>query len=167
MMLSGRAIVYGDDINTDLIIAGKYTKTLNVSDLVEHVMEDLDPDFRTKCEGGAFVVAGEYFGCGSSREQAPLALLKAGVQAVVAKSFSRIFYRNAINIGLPIIECDTAFIKDGDILSYELGAGVLTNETSGEQAGITPLPELMISILNNGGMVPFMKKYGSFDQFAE
>ena len=167
MLISSKAIVYGDDINTDLIIAGKYTKTLDTNDLVAHVMEDLDPLFRDKCAGGAFVVAGEYFGCGSSREQAPVALLEAGVQCVVAKSFSRIFYRNAINIGLPIVECDTGFIADGDILSYELGLSHLFDITNGQSCKIMPLEPLMVKILNCGGMVAFMKKYGSFKALCE
>ena len=167
MRLSAKAIIYGDDINTDLIIAGKYTKTLNFNDLAEHVMEDLDPDFRKKCAGGAFVVAGENFGCGSSREQAPVALLKAGVVAVVAKSFARIFYRNAINIGLPIVECDTSFIREGDTLEYELGGDTLTDVDKDASTAIIPLPDLMVSILQSGGMVPFMKRYGSFDAFTQ
>ena len=108
MLLSAKAIVYGDDINTDLIIAGKYTKTLDIGALSSHCMEDLDPDFHQKCEGGAIVVAGKYFGCGSSREHAPIAIKESGVACVIAKSFARIFYRNAINIGLPIFECEAA-----------------------------------------------------------
>ncbi|MCD8223770.1 MAG: 3-isopropylmalate dehydratase [Clostridiales bacterium] len=167
MKIIEKAIVYGDDINTDLIIAGKYTKTLNKQDLVDHVMEDLDPEFKKKSAGGAIVVAGEYFGCGSSREQAPVALLGSGVKCVVAKSFSRIFYRNAINIGLPIVECDTSFISDGDILEYELGGTVLYDRTNGVSASITPLPDLMVSILESGGMVPFMKTYGGFEAFTK
>jgi 3-isopropylmalate/(R)-2-methylmalate dehydratase small subunit len=167
MLISAKAIVYGDDINTDLIIAGKYTKTLNTGELAAHVMEDLDPDFQKKCSDGALLVAGEYFGCGSSREQAPVALLEAGVRGVAAKSFSRIFYRNAINIGLPIVECDTSFISEGDLLSYELGGDHLDNLTSGVSVQITPLPDLMTSILSCGGMVQFMKKYGGFDDFIE
>lgn len=166
MLLSAKAIVYGDDINTDLIIAGKYTKTLNIGDLVAHAMEDLDPDFHKKCQGGAFVVAGKYFGCGSSREQAPVALLESGVKCVAAKSFSRIFYRSAINIGLPIIECDTANIAEGDMLEYELGDATLRDVTRNISVDVKPLPSLMVSILDSGGMVPFMKKYGGFDSFT-
>ncbi len=105
MQLKGKALKYGDDLNTDLIIAGKYTKTLDFSSLAAHAMEDIDPDFHARLELGDFVVGGENFGCGSSREQAPVALKVAGVGCVVAKSFARIFYRNAVNIGLPLIEC--------------------------------------------------------------
>ena len=167
MLLKSKAIVYGDDVNTDLIIAGKYTKTLNFADLVEHCMEDLDPDFHEKCKDGAIVVAGEYFGCGSSREQAPIALRESGVKCVVAKSYSRIFYRSAINIGLPIVECDTSFISEGDELEYELGDSLLKNVTTGVSKEIRPLPDIMVQILNCGGMVGFMKEHGGVDSFAE
>ena len=163
MILSSKAIVYGDDINTDLIIAGKYTKTLNIQDLVDHCMEDLDPDFHEKCSDGAIIVAGKYFGCGSSREQAPVALLRSGVKCVVAKSFSRIFYRSAINIGLPIVECDTSFISDGDLLEYELGSSEIKNLSNGKAASVEPLPELMVKILSNGGMVEYIKNNGGLD----
>ena len=168
MVIAAKAIKYGDDVNTDYIIAGKYTKTLNKSELAEHCMEDLDPQFKAKCaSGGGFVVAGKYFGCGSSREQAPVALIESGIQCVVATTFSRIFYRSAINIGLPIVECDTSFINEGDELEYELGGDTLTNKTTGVSKKVTPLPELMVSILEHGGMVPFIKKYGGFDRLSE
>lgn len=163
MKLCARAIVYGDDINTDLIIAGKYTKTLNVQELVDHCMEDLDPDFHKKCGDGAIVVAGKYFGCGSSREQAPLALMKSGVKCVVAKSFSRIFYRSAINIGLPVVECDTSFIEDGDELEYELGGEKLTDVTKNSYVSVSPLPELMVKILNSGGMISYIRANGGLE----
>jgi len=166
MQLSLKALVYGDDINTDLIIAGKYTKTLNKADLVEHCMEDLDPDFHEKCREGAIIVAGENFGCGSSREQAPVALRESGVKCVVAKSFSRIFYRSAINIGLPIVECDTSFISEGDELAYELGGDTLKDLTAGISSAVKPLPEIMVQILSSGGMVEYMKEYGGFDSLA-
>lgn len=168
MLLSAKAIVYGDDVNTDLIIAGKYTKTLNIQDLVDHCMEDLDPDFHSKCaENGAILVAGKYFGCGSSREQAPTALRESGVKCVAAKSFSRIFYRSAINIGLPLVECDTDGIREGDELEYELGGDLLRNKTTGRDIPAKPLPELMLAILQSGGMVEVMKKYGGFDEFTK
>lgn len=163
MVLKAKSIKYGEDINTDLIIAGKYTKTLNIQDLVDHCMEDLDADFHKKCgSDGAFIVAGDYFGCGSSREQAPVALKNSGVKCIVAKSFSRIFYRSAVNIGLPIVECDTSMIDDGDELEYELGESTLKDVTKGLTFDITPLPELMVRILSNGGMVEFVKN-GGFD----
>lgn len=163
MMISSKAIVYGDDINTDYIIAGKYTKTLSEQDLADHCMEDLDRAFHDKCDNGAqIIVAGKYFGCGSSREQAPVALKKSGVKCVVAKSFSRIFYRSAINIGLPIVECDTSFIRDGDRLEMELGGDTIRDLTNGKSAKIVPLPELMVKILNGGGLVEFLKDHGGF-----
>ncbi len=163
MMISGKAVKYGEDINTDLIIAGKYTKTLNMNDLVEHACEDLDPDFHKKvAEGKNIIVAGDYFGCGSSREQAPVALKESGIQCVVAKSFSRIFYRSAINIGLPIVECDTSKIDEGDLLEYEVGSDRLEDVTKDLTFDVTPLPELMVDILMSGGMVSFVKD-GGFD----
>ena len=167
MLISARAIVYGDDVSTDLIIAGKYTKTLNIEELAAHCMEDLDPDFLSKCSDGAIVVAGKYFGCGSSREQAPTALLASGVRCVVAKSFSRIFYRNAVNIGLPLAECDTSVIQDGDLLEYELGGGRLLDRSTGASLPVTPLNELMRDILEAGGMVKIIKTYGGFDRFLK
>lgn len=158
MLLSARSIKYGNDINTDLIIAGKYTKTLNVSDLVEHACEDLDPDFHKKCaDGRTIIVAGDYFGCGSSREQAPVALKESGIQCVIAKSFSRIFYRNAINIGLPLAECDTDMIDDGDAIEYEVGSDRLRNVTKGISLEVSALPDIMVNILAASGMVEFAK----------
>lgn len=160
--MRAKALKYGDDISTDLIIAGKHTKTLNVQDLVDHAMEDLDPDFQAKAKGGSIVVAGKYFGCGSSREQAPVALMASGVKAVVAKSFARIFYRNAINIGLPLMECDTAGIDDGDRLEYTVGDAFILNTTKNARIPVSPLPEIMVRILDAGGVVPFLKEHGRF-----
>ncbi|MBE0530082.1 MAG: 3-isopropylmalate dehydratase [Rhodospirillales bacterium] len=157
-----KALKYGDDISTDLIIAGKYTKSLNVQDLAEHAMEDLDPDFKAKAKDGAVVVCGKYFGCGSSREQAPVALMAAGVKAVAAKSFARIFYRNAINIGLPLLECDTDGIDDGDILDFKAGDDFVLNVTKHARIPVRPMPEIMVRILDAGGVVPFLKKHGRF-----
>lgn len=156
-------IKYGDDISTDLIIAGKYTKTLNMADLARHAMEDLDPRFHEKVKRGQrIIVAGKYFGCGSSREQAPIALKESGIVCVAAKSFSRIFYRNAVNIGLPIVECDTDRIEDGDILEYILGADRLKDLTTGEYFPVSPLPEIMVEILKNGGIEGHFAKKGGF-----
>lgn len=166
MKLTAKAIVYGDDISTDLIIAGKYTKTTDTRSLADHAMEDLDPMFPEKCRDGAFLVAGEYFGCGSSREQASVALKEAGVKCVIAKSFSRIFFRNAINVGLPLVEADTAEIKEGDVLSYVIG-GKLFNETSGSTIPTQPLPDLMVTILDHGGAVNLVKKFGGFDHLVK
>lgn len=163
MNLSGKAHKFGDDINTDYIISGKYKfKTLDMKELAKHVMEDLDPDFSKKVKKGDFMVAGTNFGCGSSREQAPLAIINAGVSAVLAKSFARIFYRNAINTGLPAIECDTDEIKSSDELEINLSTGNIINKTSGKKITAGPLPEVMLKILNEGGLVNYFKKYGGF-----
>lgn len=164
MLFSGRAHKFGDDVNTDYIISGKYKfKTLDMKELAQHVMEDLDPGFYKKVAAGDFIVAGTNFGCGSSREQAPLAIKYADVGAVLAKSFARIFYRNAINTGLPVVECDTDLIDPGDELSVDLAAGVITNRTKGNAIPIKPLPEVMIKILNDGGLAAHFKKYGGFN----
>ncbi|MDY3868911.1 MAG: 3-isopropylmalate dehydratase small subunit [Pyramidobacter sp.] len=163
MLISGKALKYGDDINTDLIIAGKYTKTLDFKSLADHVMEDLDSDFRKKLSPGDFVVGGENFGCGSSREQAPVALKHVGVGCVIAKSFARIFFRNAINIGLPLIECDTDMIQDGDRLECRLGSSVILNVTQNKEISIEPLPTVMVRILAEGGLVAYMKKHAGYE----
>jgi 3-isopropylmalate/(R)-2-methylmalate dehydratase small subunit len=164
MQYSGRAHKFGDDVNTDYIISGKYKfKTLDMKELSKHVMEDLDPNFYEKVATGDFIVGGSNFGCGSSREQAPLAIKYADVGAVLAKSFARIFYRNAINTGLPVVECDTDQIDPGDELSVDLTAGIITNRTKGINIPIKPLPEVMIKILNDGGLAAHFKKYGGFN----
>lgn len=156
-----RAHVYGDNINTDLVIAGKYTKTLNFQDLAEHCMEDLDPDFPKKVKPGDVLVAGANFGCGSSREQAPLALKYSGVSAVLAKSFARIFYRNAINVGVPALICDTSCIHDGDEIKVDMTNGIVTVNGSW-QLKCQSLSPVMQSILTSGGLTPFLKEKGDF-----
>jgi 3-isopropylmalate dehydratase small subunit len=162
MNLKGAAHVYGNNIDTDRIIPGKYTKTLNLQDLADHVLEDLDPDFRERMEAGDFVVADHNFGCGSSREQAPLALKTAGVSVVIARSFARIFFRNAINVGLPVIEIPDHDIKQGDEILVELTAGEVHNLTQHKQYQGTQMPQVMIDILNEGGLTSFLKKYGDY-----
>ncbi len=164
MKIQGKAHKFGDDINTDYIISGKYKfKTLDMNELAKHVMEDLDPDFFNKIEAGDFIVAGRNFGCGSSREQAPLAIKHANIGAVLAKSFARIFFRNAINTGLPVIECDTDQIDAGDKLNVDLATGKLVNETKNKDIEIKQLPEVMIKILNDGGLAEHFKKHGGFN----
>lgn len=164
MELKGRAHKFGDDVNTDYIISGKYKfKTLNMDDLARHVMEDLDPDFYKKIRPGDFIVAGTNFGCGSSREQAPLAIKHARVGAVLAKSFARIFFRNAINTGLPVVECDTGQIRSGDELVVDLAAGVIENRSRKVTIPVKPLPPVMLKILADGGLVAHFKKYGGFN----
>ena len=163
MELRGKAHCFGDDVNTDYIISGKYKfKTLDMKELAKHVMEDLDPDFARRVQSGDFVVAGRNFGCGSSREQAPLALLNAGVGAVLAQSFARIFYRNAINTGLPVVVCDTSLIESGDELVVDLEEGLLQNLTKGKEITIKPLPSVMLKILSDGGLAEHFRKYGTF-----
>jgi len=153
-----------NDINTDYIISGKYKfKTLDMKELAKHVMEDLDPNFYEKINEGDFIVAGNNFGCGSSREQAPLAIKHAGISAVIAKSFARIFYRNAINTGLPVVECDTDQINAGDNLEVDLEKGVVRNLTKNIEIKTTSLPDVMIRILNDGGLAAHFRKYGGFN----
>lgn len=157
----GKAFVYGDSINTDLVIAGKYTKTLDFNELASHCLEDLDKEFIHNVKKGDFLVAGENFGCGSSREQAPIALKYAGVQAVLASSFARIFYRNAINVGMPVLVCDTSKIHTGDEIEANLTTGEITvNGTVKLQS--QPFSPIMQKILDEGGLAPFLKKYGDF-----
>ncbi|MDI3547975.1 MAG: 3-isopropylmalate/(R)-2-methylmalate dehydratase small subunit [Halanaerobiales bacterium] len=164
MELKGKVHRFGSDVNTDYIISGKYKfKTLDMNELAKHVMEDLDSDFYSKIEQGDFIVADSNFGCGSSREQAPLAIKYAGIGAVIATSFARIFYRNAINIGLPVIECDTSGIEAGDQLEVDLKKGVIRNLTKDQVIRVKPLPDVMIKILNDGGLVGHFRKYGTFN----
>ena len=164
MELRAQAFKYGDDINTDYIISGKYKfKSADMQAMAVHAMEELDPYYyeKVKPEGG-FLVAGTNFGMGSSREQAPLVLIHANTKAVLAKSFARIFYRNAINTGLPVVECDTDLIDDGDELSLDLAAGVLKNVTQATEIPFSPLPQVMAQLLADGGLVEHFKKHGGF-----
>lgn len=164
MLLKGKAFKFGDDINTDYIISGKYKfKTLDMKELAKHVMEDLDPHFYEKINDGDMIVAGSNFGCGSSREQAPLAIIYAGISCVLAKSFARIFYRNAINTGLPVVECDTSQIQEGDKLQVNLEEGTVFNVTKNLEIPIKPLPGVMIKILSDGGLIKHFQKYGDFN----
>ncbi|OYT41229.1 MAG: 3-isopropylmalate dehydratase [Candidatus Altiarchaeales archaeon ex4484_43] len=164
MKLKGRAHKFGDDINTDLIISGRYKfRTLNDRELARHVMEDLDQEFYGKITRGDFIVAGKNFGCGSSREQAPLAIKYAGISAVIAKSFARIFFRNSINIGLPVIECsETDKIDSNDELEIDLERGLVINRDKNLEMKVKPLPGFMLKILRDGGLVSHFRKYGSF-----
>jgi 3-isopropylmalate/(R)-2-methylmalate dehydratase small subunit len=169
MKLSGKAHRFGDDINTDLIISGKYKfKSLDIKDMSTHLMEDIDPKFHSKITKGDYIVAGRNFGCGSSREQAPLVIKAAGVSAVIAKSFARIFFRNAINVGLPLIECkDADKIDAGDVLEVDLDIGVVFNKTKNMKLEVKPLPGVMIKILQDGGLAEHFKKYGGFNLEAQ
>ncbi len=155
--MKSRVIKYGDNISTDLIIAGKYTKTLNVQNLRDHAMEDLDPNFHQKAEDRKMIAAGNYFGCGSSREQAPVALKVSGIRCVLAKDFSRIFYRNAINLGLCVAECDTDLMEDGDEIEYSAGSAVIHNLTRKIDIPVAPMPDIMRDILAAGGVVNYIR----------
>ncbi|MCL2818858.1 MAG: 3-isopropylmalate dehydratase small subunit [Actinomycetia bacterium] len=163
--MSYKAYKYGDDINTDYIISGKYKfKSDDMEAMAAHAMEDLDPNYYKKVKPqGGFLVAGKNFGMGSSREQAPLVLIHSNTQAVLAKSFARIFYRNAINTGLPVVICDTDQIDDGDELILDLEGGTVTNVTQGTKIGFAPLPPVMAQLLNDGGLVAHFRKYGGFN----
>jgi len=154
--------VYGDNIDTDRIIPGKYTKTLDLSTLADHVLEDLDPGFAKSVQVGDIIVAGKNFGCGSSREQAPLALKQAGVSVIIAEDFARIFFRNAINIGLAVIEIGKHDIELGSQVEYNLTTGIVTDLTKEKEYAATKLPQIMIDILDEGGLVPYLKKYKNY-----
>ncbi|MFW6070230.1 MAG: 3-isopropylmalate dehydratase small subunit, partial [bacterium] len=158
----GRAHAYGDNIDTDRIIPGKYTKTLDVTHLAEHVLEDLDPEFSSRVQPGDILVAGDNFGCGSSREQAPLALKAAGVSVVVAGYFARIFYRNAINIGLPLLEIGEHEIQSGHELRVDLSRGEVQDLNDGRAYQANPMPPVMIEILEAGGLVEYLREHGDY-----
>ncbi|MBQ1781586.1 MAG: 3-isopropylmalate dehydratase small subunit [Methanobrevibacter sp.] len=151
-MIKGKTWTFGENIDTDVIIPGRYLRTFNPQDLADHVLEGERPDFTKNVKQGDIIVADENFGCGSSREQAPVAIKTAGVSAVVAKSFARIFYRNAINIGLPVIVSDIE-AEDGDVISIDLSKGTLVNETTGKSETFEPFKEFMLNILEDGGLV--------------
>lgn len=161
--MRGKAFKFGDNISTDHIAPGRlYHLRSNLPEFAKHVLEDADETFATRMKLGDFVVAGSNFGLGSSREHAPLIMKIAGVGAVLAKSFARIFYRNAINIGLLAIECDTDAIDDGDELELDIEKGVISNLTNGSIIQIEPLPPVMIKLLHDGGLVEHIKKNGDF-----
>lgn len=160
----GKAFKFGDDISTDHIAPGRlFHLRSNLEEFAKHVLEDADLDFASKMQKGDFVVAGNNFGLGSSREHAPQIIKISGVKAVLAKSFARIFYRNAINIGLLAIECNTDLIDAGDELELDLKNGIVKNLTKDSTIAFTPLPDVMIKLLEDGGLVDHIKKYGDFN----
>lgn len=162
-MPRGRAFKFGDNISTDHIIPGRYAHLRsNLPELAKHVLEDADPTFVSRVKAGDFIVAGKNFGLGSSREHAPLVLKMAGVSAILAKSVARIFLRNAINLGLPVVICDTDGINDGDELEIDLAAGTVRDITSGNQFTFGRIPEVMLGILDEGGLIPYIQKHGDF-----
>ncbi|MGQ9696185.1 MAG: 3-isopropylmalate dehydratase small subunit [Thermodesulfobacteriota bacterium] len=163
MEFRGRAHKFGNDINTDYIMSSRHrTQTLDYRELAKYLMEDIRPGFYESIKPGDFIVAGKNFGCGSSREYAPKIIKAGGIAAILAKTFARIFYRNAINLGLPLIECDTDQINEGDLLRVDLSRGEVFNETTGQTISTNPIPEFMIALLHEGGMVNFLRKYKKF-----
>jgi len=160
MRLKGRVWKFGDNIDTDAIIPARYLNTSDPAELAKHVMEDADKEFPTKVKAGDLIIAESNFGCGSSREHAPIALKAAGIQAVVAKSFARIFYRNAFNIGLPIFESEEASekIKEGDEIEVDGDRGVIKNITKGEAYTAKPIPPFMQELISAGGLIEWTKK---------
>lgn len=162
MKFRGKVHKLGDDINTDYIIASKHkSKILDMKELSKHLMEDIAPDFFKRLSKGDFIVAGENFGCGSARETAPRVIVAANISAIIAKSFARIFYRNAINVGLPVAECNTDLITEGEIIELDLKRGVV--ETPSGVIKIRPLPEIMLKLLSEGGVIKHFKKYKDFN----
>lgn len=159
-ILKGKVHKYGDNIDTDVIIPARYLNTANPVELASHAMEDLDKDFVNKVQPGDIIVAGENFGCGSSREHAPLAIKYSGISCVIASSFARIFFRNSINIALPILESAEAAerINDGDELSIDLSAGIIQNITKGEEYKVNPMPEFIQKIMDAGGLIESIKQ---------
>lgn len=160
---TGKAHVFGDNIDTDRIIPGKYTKTLDLNRLAEHVLEDVDAGFRTRMRAGDILVAGNNFGAGSSREQAPLAIQTAGIAAVVSSYFARIFYRNAINIGLPVVEVGPHQIRQGNEIVVDLDQGTVIDRTDGRTYQATKMPAVMVRILAAGGLVNYLLEQGDYE----
>jgi 3-isopropylmalate/(R)-2-methylmalate dehydratase small subunit len=160
MKLTGNVHRYGANVNTDAIIPARYLHTSDPAELAKHCMEDIDPDFVAKVQPGDFIVATTNFGSGSSREHAPLAIKAAGISCVIAESFARIFFRNAINIGLPILECDEAVeeIDTGDMLEVDLARGEIKNLTKGRSFQAKPYPDFMLELISAGGLIEHTKK---------
>ncbi|WP_376789140.1 3-isopropylmalate dehydratase small subunit [Thermoflexus sp.] len=159
MRFHGRAWVFGDNIDTDVIIPGRYLNTTDPKELAAHCMEGIDPEFPHKVQPGDIVVAGRNFGSGSSREHAPISLKAAGVSCVIAKSFARIFFRNAINIGLPVLECPEAVeaISPGDELEVHLDTGEIRNHRTGQTFRAKPYPPFMLELIRAGGLIPYTR----------
>lgn len=160
MNVQGKAIKYGDNVDTDVIIPARYLNTADAKELAAHCMEDIDKDFVNKVNTGDIMVGGANFGCGSSREHAPLAIKTSGISCVIAKTFARIFYRNAINIGLAIMECPEASenIADGDEVAIDFDTGVITNKTKNETYQAEPFPEFIKEIIHANGLLNSLKK---------
>ena len=159
MKVNGKCIKYGDNIDTDVIIPARYLNTSDHQELAKHCMEDIDTEFSNKVKNANIIVAGSNFGCGSSREHAPVAIKASGIECVIAKNFARIFYRNSINIGLPILECDEVErINENDELEINFSEGKITNKTRGEEYEVTKFPEFMQKLIEDGGLMKHMVK---------
>ncbi len=160
MLASGKVFKYGDNIDTDVIIPARYLNTPDEKELASHCMEDIDKTFVEKVEEGDIIVANKNFGCGSSREHAPIAIKESGISCVIASTFARIFYRNSINIGLPILECEEAAqkIEEGDKLQIDFTSGIIKNLSKNEEYKAEPFPEFMQNIISNGGLIKSIKK---------
>ena len=159
MKVRGRAFIYGDDIDTDVIIPGRYLVLQDPAELAKHAMEGIDPDYPEKARGGAIIVAGRNFGCGSSREEAPVALKHANTRCVIAESFARIFYRNAINVALPILEASVRnLVSEGDLLEVDIVNGIIEDRTKGVVVRAKPLPPLALEIINAGGLTSYIRR---------
>ncbi|GAB6055452.1 3-isopropylmalate dehydratase small subunit [Methanobacterium movens] len=158
--MKGKLWKFGDDIDTDIIIPGRYLVMRDPEELAEHVMEGLDPEFNKKVNKGDIILGGKNFGCGSSREHAPLALIGAGISAVIAESFARIFYRNSINVGLPLLEAPgiSKHLENGDEIEIDMEKGVIRKINSKEEYPFQKLPEFMLEILEKGGLIPYVKE---------
>ncbi|MBZ4645417.1 MAG: 3-isopropylmalate/(R)-2-methylmalate dehydratase small subunit [Petroclostridium sp.] len=159
MLAHGKVIKYGDNVDTDVIIPARYLNTSDPAELAKHCMEDLDADFVKKVKAGDIMVAAKNFGCGSSREHAPIAIKASGISCVIAETFARIFYRNAINIGLPILECPEASrdIEDGDEVKVDFDTGEITNITKNKVYKSAPFPEFMQEIIKKNGLIEYIK----------
>lgn len=159
MIYQGKVHKYGRDVDTDVIIPARYLNTSDPAELATHVMEDIDPDFATRVQAGDIIVADDNFGCGSSREHAPIAIKASGVSVVVAASFARIFYRNAINVGLPIVLCPQAArqARSGDVLTVDAASGLIENTTQGKRFEAEPFPPFMQELIERGGLLPYVK----------
>jgi 3-isopropylmalate/(R)-2-methylmalate dehydratase small subunit len=160
-VISGRVWKFGDNVNTDVILPGKYLMINDPMELGKHAMEGIDEGFSEKVQKGDVIVGGRNFGCGSSREHAPLSLKASGVGAIVAESLARIFYRNAINLGLPVLECRgvSGLVQEGDLIVVDILVGQVTNRSTGRSLKTTPIPEFIVSILKSGGLVPYLKQH--------
>ena len=160
MKVQGRVFKYGNDVDTDVIIPARYLNTTSEAELASHCMEDIDKDFVKNVQKGDIIVAADNFGCGSSREHAPIAIKASGISLVIANTFARIFYRNSINIGLPILECPEA-VKDisaGDTVSCDLSTGIIVNETTGKSFKAEPFPPFIQEIIDDGGLMKHIQK---------